>query len=78
MQKNLGLQDAFLNEARRGRAMLTVFLVNGFQMRGTIQSFDSFTVLLDCEGKQELVFKHAISTIIPLAPLRMTLPQTDE
>ena len=65
MIKALNLQDSFLNEARRRRAPLTVFLVNGFQMRGTVLGYDSFTVLLESEGKQQMVYKHAISTIAP-------------
>lgn len=69
MQKTMNLQDAFLAVARRERLPLTVFLMNGFQMRGTVTGYDSFTVVLDCEGKQELVYKHAISTIIPLRPV---------
>ena len=69
MQKTMNLQDAFLAAARRDRLPLTVFLMNGFQMRGTVTGYDSFTVVLDCEGKQELVYKHAISTIIPLRPV---------
>ncbi|MBQ1705013.1 MAG: RNA chaperone Hfq [Clostridia bacterium] len=64
------LQDTFLNEARRERMPLTVFLTNGFQQKGVITAFDGFTVLLHYEGKQYLVYKHAISTIIPQRPLR--------
>jgi len=51
---------------------LTVFLMNGFQMRGLVTGYDNFTVVLDCEGKQELVYKHAISTMIPAKPLALT------
>ena len=69
MQKTMNLQDTFLAEARKDRLPLTVFLMNGFQMRGCVTGYDSFTVVLDCEGKQELVYKHAISTIIPLRPV---------
>ena len=65
----LNLQDSFLNEARKKRAPLTVFLVNGFQMRGTVMGFDSFTVLLESEGRQQMVYKHAISTIAPVRTL---------
>ena len=65
----LNLQDSFLNEARKKRAPLTVFLVNGFQMRGTVLGFDSFTVLLESEGRQQMVYKHAISTIAPARAL---------
>jgi len=66
MKKNTNLQDAFLTLARRQDVPLTVFLVNGFQMRGTVRGFDPFTVVLDSEGKQQLIYKHAISTIAPL------------
>ncbi len=58
-----------MNEARKKRAPLTVFLVNGFQMRGTVMGFDSFTVLLESEGRQQMVYKHAISTIAPVRTL---------
>jgi host factor-I protein len=73
METRTGLQDAFLNEARRTRAPLTVFMVNGFQQRGTVVSYDGYTVLLSGEGRQYLVYKHAISTIVPARP--MELPQ---
>ena len=66
------LQDLFLASARRDHVPLTVFLVNGFQMRGTIAGFDSFTVALDSDGKQSLIYKHAISTITPMRPVDMT------
>ena len=62
-------QDLILNQLRKNHTPLTVFLMNGFQMRGCVTGYDSFTVVLDCEGKQELVYKHAISTIIPLRPV---------
>ena len=51
---------------------LTVFLMNGFQLRGTVTGFDSFTVVLDSDGKQQLIYKHAISTIIPLHPISLS------
>lgn len=63
--KSPNLQDTFLATARRGEIPVTVFLVNGFQMRGTIMGFDPFTVVLLSEGKQNLIYKHAISTISP-------------
>ena len=65
------LQDQFLEEARRNRTQVTVFLVNGFQMRGIILGYDSFALLLSSEGKQNLIYKHAISTIIPFMPLKL-------
>ena len=71
MENRSSLQDIFLNEARRERMPLTVFLTNGFQQRGSILAFDGFTVLLQFDGKQYLVYKHAISTIVPQRPLRV-------
>ncbi|MGE5629443.1 MAG: RNA chaperone Hfq [Solirubrobacterales bacterium] len=63
------LQDIFLNGARKNRIPVTVYLTNGFQIRGNVKGFDSFTVVLDCDGKQMMVYKHAISTITPLKPI---------
>ena len=71
MENRSSLQDTFLNEARRERKPLTGFLTNGFQQRGSILAFDGFTVLLQFDGKQYLVSKHAISTIVPQRPLRV-------
>ena len=65
MQKTQNIQDNFLNQARRERIMVTVFLVNGFQLRGTIRGFDAFVVMVDSDGKQQMIYKHAISTIAP-------------
>ena len=72
MQKTQNLQDAFLNQARRERIMVTVFLVNGFQLRGTVRGFDSFVVFVDSEGKQQMIYKHAISTIAPARAISVT------
>ena len=69
MQKTQNLQDLFLNQARRDRSTVTVFLMNGFQLHGTVKGFDSFTVVLDSDGKQQLIYKHAISTIVPPRPI---------
>lgn len=60
------LQDIFLNGARKNRIPVTIYLTNGFQIKGTVKGFDSFTVVLDCDGKQMMIYKHAISTINPL------------
>lgn len=65
MEKRTSLQDVFLNELRREKVSVTVFLTNGFQQRGTVISFDGYTVMLMFEGKQYLIYKHAISTIVP-------------
>ncbi len=72
MTKPENLQDRFLNQARKDRTPLTLFLMNGFQIRGTIVSFDQFAVLLLSEGKQNLIYKHAISTVQPTEPIKMT------
>ena len=74
MMKPENLQDRFLNQARKDKTPLTVFLINGFQLRGTILSFDQFAVLVLSEGKQNLIYKHAISTIQPGEPVRMSGP----
>ena len=80
MKKNSNLQDAFLTLARAHEVPLTVFLVNGFQMRGTVRGFDPFVVMLDSEGRQQMIYKHAISTVAPLRniDLRESEEQTGE
>ena len=65
MSKSPNLQDVFLASVRRTETPVTLFLMNGFQMRGVITGFDSFTVVLTAEGKQNLIYKHAISTVSP-------------
>jgi host factor-I protein len=60
------LQDTFLNQARKTGMPLTMFLMNGFQIRGICTGFDSFTVVVNTEGRQQMIYKHAISTIVPL------------
>lgn len=65
------LQDRFLTQARRDRLSLTLFLMNGFQMRGVVTGFDAFTVVLMTEGKQQVIYKHAISTMVPERPVPM-------
>lgn len=66
MNKNINLQDVFLNQVRKDHVPVTVYLTNGFQLRGMVKGFDNFTVVLDSEGKQQLVYKHAISTVSPM------------
>ncbi|OFI07757.1 RNA-binding protein Hfq [Clostridium acetireducens DSM 10703] len=63
------LQDIFLNGARKNRTNVIIYLTNGFQIRGTVKGFDNFTVILDTDGKQMMIYKHAISTIVPSKPL---------
>ncbi|MBQ6713305.1 MAG: RNA chaperone Hfq [Selenomonadales bacterium] len=66
--KPTNLQDSFLNLVRKENMAVVIYLVNGFQLRGMVKGFDNFTVILEQEGKQQLVYKHAISTIMPLKP----------
>ena len=72
MQTKANLQDIFLLKAKRERVPVTMFLMNGFQMRGSILSLDQFAVLLQSEGRQNLIYKHAISTIAPVRNVDLT------
>jgi host factor-I protein len=74
MQKTQNLQDLFLNQTRRERQVVTLFLMNGFQMRGIVRGFDNFTVVLETDGKQQLIYKHAISTLVPGKSVDMNNP----
>ncbi|OPY58041.1 MAG: RNA-binding protein Hfq [Pelotomaculum sp. PtaU1.Bin035] len=65
----INLQDAFLNQCRKENIPVTIFLVNGFQLKGMVRGFDNFTVILESDGKQKMVYKHAISTVEPLRPV---------
>lgn len=71
MQNKINFQETFLLRARRDAVPVTMFLMNGFQMRGVIRGFDAFVVVLESEGRQQLIYKHAISTIAPLRPIVM-------
>ena len=70
MSETINLQDAILNEVRKDRVPVTLFLMNGFQLRGIITGFDSFVVVLVTDGKQQMIYKHAISTLAPVKPLK--------
>ena len=72
MQNKAHLQDIFLLRARRDAIPVTMFLMNGFQMRGVITGYDAFVVILDSDGKQQVIYKHAISTIAPIRPVDLT------
>ena len=65
MRNEINLQDSMLSALRQQAQNITVFLTNGFQMRGTVRGFDSFVVILESDGKQQMIYKHAISTLIP-------------
>ncbi|MFP7494001.1 RNA chaperone Hfq [Terribacillus saccharophilus] len=66
MSQSVNIQDQYLNQLRKERVQATVFLTNGFQIRGTVKAFDNYTVLIETEGRQQLIFKHAISTFSPV------------
>jgi host factor-I protein len=70
MSENMNLQDAILKECRREKVPVTLFLMNGFQLRGIITGHDSFVVILVSDGKQQMIYKHAISTLAPIRPLK--------
>ena len=78
MNKNINLQDVFLNQVRKEHVPVTVYLTNGFQLRGMVKGFDNFTVVLDSEGKQQLVYKHAISTVWPMKPVNVIFNENRE
>ena len=63
--KNTNLQDVILNYVRKERIAVTIYLTNGFQFKGLVTGFDNYVVIIDCEGKQQMVYKHAISTVSP-------------
>jgi host factor-I protein len=65
MNKSINIQDTFLNQLRKENVPVTVYLTNGFQIRGLIRAFDNFTIIIDSEGRQQMVYKHAISTFTP-------------
>ena len=65
MSKQLNLQDTFLNQVRKENIAVTMFLVNGFQLKGYVKGFDNFIVLMEVEGRQQMIYKHAISTMVP-------------
>ena len=65
MQKTQNIQDTLLNQIRREKQTVTFFLMNGFQLKGVVKSFDNFVVILETDGRQQMIYKHAISTIVP-------------
>ena len=69
MSEVMNLQDAILKEVRRDKVPVTLFLMNGFQLRGTVSGYDNFVVVLVTDGKQQMIYKHAISTLAPMKPI---------
>lgn len=72
------LQDVFLNQARKNRIAVTIHLINGFQLKGYVKGFDNFTVILDSDEKQIMIYKHAVSTITPARPVLYTVQANQE
>ena len=72
MQNKANLQELFLLRARRDKVPVTVFLMNGFQMRGIITGSDAFVVVLDSDGKQQVIYKHAISAVAQVRPVDLS------
>ncbi|NMA87229.1 MAG: RNA chaperone Hfq [Tissierellia bacterium] len=72
MKSNINLQDLFLNRARKENISLTIYLVNGYQIKGFVKGFDNYTIILDSDGRQQLIYKHAISTIIPSSSINIS------
>jgi host factor-I protein len=73
LKQPINIQDQFLNQLRKDNAFVTVYLLNGFQLRGIVKGFDNFTVLLESDGKQQLIYKHAISTFVPQKNVHLEL-----
>lgn len=77
MNKSINIQDTFLNQLRKDNIPVTVFLMNGFQIRGVIKAFDNFTIIIDSEGRQQMVYKHAISTFTPQRNVSLMQPDNN-
>lgn len=78
MKQSINIQDTFLNHLRKENIAVTIYLVNGFQLRGYIKAFDNFTIVIDSEGKQQLVYKHAISTFTPQRPVSLMSQENNQ
>lgn len=76
-EKSQNVQDVFLNTIRKNKTPVTVFLVNGVKLQGIVTWFDNFSMLLRRDGHTQLVYKHAISTVMPSGPLQLFEPETD-
>ncbi|CAN5361767.1 RNA chaperone Hfq [soil metagenome] len=77
-EKKQNLQDTFLNSVRKTKTPLTIFLVNGVKLQGVVTWFDNFCVLLRRDGQSQLVYKHAISTIMPSQPVQLYEPSAED
>lgn len=73
----INLQDSLLNQIRKENIPVTIYLINGFQLKGLVRGFDNYTVIIDTDGKQQLVYKHAVSTISPFKAVSLNQGLTD-
>lgn len=71
IKQPVNIQDTFLNQVRKEKIPVIVYLVNGFQIRGQVRAFDNFTIVVEADGKQQMIYKHAISTFIPMRPVSL-------
>ncbi len=78
MKTQINQQDVLLNAVRRDGTQVTIYLVNGLPLRGTIKGFDNFTIIMESEGKQCMVYKHAISTITPFTKVNLFAEKESE
>jgi host factor-I protein len=76
--KNANLQDVILNHVRKEKMAVTIYLTNGFQFKGYVEGFDNFVVVITCDGKQQMVYKHAISTVLPARNVNLQQLIADE
>ncbi len=74
--KIINLQDNFLNQVRKEGIPVTIHLVNGFQIKGIVRGFDNFVVMVDAMGRQQMIYKHAISTVTPAQPVKMAASES--
>lgn len=78
MKQSINIQDTFLNQLRKDNIPVTVYLTNGFQIRGLIKAFDNFTIVVDSEGRQQLIYKHAVSTFTPQRSVSLMASESAE
>lgn len=78
MKQVINLQDVFLNQVRKDRIMITIFLISGYQIRGLVKGFDNYTIIMDSDGKQQMIYKHAISTMIPAREINFNKKENEE
>ena len=78
MDRHLNIQDAFLNQVRRDKQIVSMYLANGVRMGGIVRAFDSYVVVLDDGGSQQVIYKHAISTMIPALPVPLFKAENEQ